>query len=239
MTLFWVSIRLLTQMGLLAVAKNPQSFAVLMGDLVGSERARSVKTVHRTFNKAIDSANERYAETIASPLTITLGDEFQGLLRTLLNAWSVAVDLRLGLLVANVSCRFVIGTTHLETPVNPKQAWNMMGSGLAAARDKLNDKRTSNAYRFSLPGEPILESLLDAVGDSLTEVELGWTATQLEYYSKVRDGARTNAKTARSLGVSPRSLYKVLHAARAEFHRRQSAIIQRALTALDERHGLR
>lgn len=219
-------------------SKNLRSFAVLMGDLVGSERARSVKAVHRTFNDAIDSANKRYSESIASPLTITLGDEFQGLLRTLLNAWSVASDLRLSLLLANVSCRFVIGTTQLETPVNPKQAWNMMGSGLAAARDKLNDKRTSNAYRFSLPGEPILESLLDAVGDSLTEVELGWTATQLEYYSKVRDGARTNAKTARSLGVTPRSLYKVLHAARSEFHRRQSAIIRRALTALDERHGL-
>jgi SatD family (SatD) len=219
--------------------KNPQPFAVLMGDLVGSERARSVQAVHRTFNKAVDSANKRHAESIASPLTITLGDEFQGLLRTLLTAWSVAAELRLGLLAANVSCRFVIGTTHLETPVNPKQAWNMMGSGLAAAREKLNDKRTGNAYRFSLPGEPIFESLLDAVGDSLTEVELGWTTTQLEYYSRVRDASRTNAKTARSLGITPRSLYKVLHAARAEFHRRQSAIIRRALTGLDERYGLR
>lgn len=81
--------------------------------------------------------------------------------------------LRLRLLVADVSCRFVIGTTQLETPVNPKEAWNMMGSGLAEARDKLNDKRATNAYRFSLPGEPLVESLLDAVGDSHTHVELG------------------------------------------------------------------
>jgi hypothetical protein len=220
-------------------AKRPQSFAVLMGDLVGSERARSVKTVHRAFNAAIDSANQRYAKRIASPLTITLGDEFQGLLRTLLGAWVVAGELRLRLLAANVSCRFVIGTTELETPVNRKVAWNMMGGGLAAARQKLNDKRTTNAYRFSLPGEPLLESLLDAVGDSLTEVELGWTPTQLEYYSTVRDAARTKAKTARSLGIAPRSLYKVLHAARAEFHGRQSAIIGHALTVLDERYGLR
>lgn len=239
MTLFWVTISVLTQYWFSMVPKEPRSFAVLMGDLVGSERARSVEAVHRTFNKAIVSANKRYAESIESPLTITLGDEFQGLLRTLLNAWSVASELRLNLLVANVSCRFVIGTTQLETPVNPKEAWNMMGSGLSAAREKLNDKRTSNAYRFSLPGETILEPLLDAAGDSLTEVELGWTTTQLKYYSSVRDASRTNAKTARSLGVTPRSLYKVLHAARAEFHRRQSAIIRRALTGLDERYGLR
>jgi hypothetical protein len=219
--------------------RKHRTLAVLMGDLVGSERARSVPAVHRAFNAAVDSANARHAKRIASPLTITLGDEFQGLLRSLLGAWSVACELRLRLLVANVSCRFVVGTTELETPVNRKEAWNMMGSGLAAAREKLNDKRTSNAYRFSLPGEPLLASLLDAVGDSLTEVELGWTPTQLEYYSKVRDGAHTKEKTARSLGIAPRSLYKVLHAARADFHRRQSAIIGRALTELDERYGLR
>jgi hypothetical protein len=219
-------------------SSKPKSLAVLMGDLVGSERARSVKAIHRAFNKTIDAANKRHAEIIESPLTITLGDEFQGLLRTLQNAWSVASELRLGLLAANVSCRFVIGTTRLETPVNIKEAWNMMGSGLAAAREKLNDKRTGNAYRFSLPGEPILESLLDAVGDSLTEVEIGWTATQLEYIEAAW-GVQDEAKTAQSLGVAPRSLYKVLRAARAEFHRRQSAIIGRALEGLDERFGLR
>jgi len=237
MTLFWVTITSLSQNRFIMPARNSQSFAVLMGDLIGSERARSVTAVHRAFNKAIATANKSYAKSIASPLTITLGDEFQGLLSTLTHAWDVASELRLGLLVANVSCRFVIGTAQLETPLNRKEAWNMMGNGLAEARDKLNDKRTGSVYRFSLPQETIVESLLDAVGDSLTEVERGWTPTQLEYYSGARDGSRTNAAIARSFGVTPRSLYKVLHAARAEFHRRQSAVLRRALTTLDERYG--
>lgn len=219
-------------------ATKSQSFAVLMGDLIGSERARSVTAIHRAFNKAIDTANKSHAESIASPLTITLGDEFQGLLSTLTHAWGVASELRLRLLLANVSCRFVIGAAQLETPLNRKEAWNMMGNGLAEARDKLNDKRTGSVYRFSLPGETIVESLLDAVGDSLTEVERGWTPTQLEYYSGARDESRTNAAIAKGFGVTPRSLYKVLHAARAEFHRRQSAVVQHALTGLDERYGL-
>ncbi len=212
--------------------------AILMGDLVASGKARSIKAVHSAFNQAIDAANERFADAIASPLTITLGDEFQGLLRSLVKAWEVAFELRLALLVTNVSCRFVIGATQLETPLNTKQAWNMMGPGLAAARDKLNDKRSANAYRFSFTGEPIIESLLDAVGDSLTQVELGWTATQLKYYAKVRGSTRTNADVAKRLGVTPRSLYKVLHAARVEFHDRQAEILRDALRGLDERYGL-
>lgn len=213
-------------------------YAVLMGDIVGSERARSLKAVHRAFNKAIDSANERYAPRIASPLTITLGDEFQGLLRSLADAWRVATVLRIRLLVATVACRFVIGTTELETPLNPKQAWNMMGGGLSAARDKLNDKRSVNAYRFSLPREPIMESLMDAVGDALTQTEREWTPTQLEYFSKIHDSRRTNAEVAKGLGVSERSLYKVLHAAHAEFHRRQSDVLVSALRVLDKQYSM-
>lgn len=220
-------------------AKQSRPLAVLMGDLVASERARSLRAVHRAFNEAVDFANERYAASIESPLTITLGDEFQGLTRTLEHAWAIASALRLRLLAADVSCRFVIGTAELETPVNPREAWNMMGRGLAEARDKLNDKRTGNAYRFSLRGETIIEPLLDAVGDSLTEVEIRWTPTQRKYYARTRETSRTNAEIAASLGITPRSLYKVLHAARGDFHRRQSAILERALSELDERYGLK
>jgi hypothetical protein len=211
-----------------------RSYAVLMGDIIGSERAPSLKVVHRAFNKAVHGANESYAEHIASPLTITLGDEFQGLLTSFVHAWDAAVALRFELLVAEIPCRFVIGGVRLETPLNTKEAWNMMGSGLSAARDKLNE-RTTSAYRFSLPDEPVVELLLDAVGDVLTQGEESWTPTQLEYYSRTR-AKRRKADVAKKLGVSERSLYKVLHAARADAHKRQIQVIRSALAQLDERY---
>jgi hypothetical protein len=215
---------------------KPFTHAVLMGDIVGSERAASFKAVHRAFNKAVAKANAINAEHIASPLTITLGDEFQGLLTGFVHAWDAAVELRLELLMAGIPCRFVVGAAKLETPVNTKEAWNMMGTGLSAARDKLNDKRTTSAYRFSFPDASLEELLLDAVGDALTQVEDAWTGTQLEYYSKSRAATRGNAEVARKLGVSARSLYKVLHAGRADFHRRQLQAVRSALTQLDERY---
>lgn len=212
--------------------------AVLMGDIVGSETAPSVKSVHRSFNAAVEAANDKHAASMASPLTITLGDEFQGLLKGLAPAWDVAAELRMRLLLAKIPCRFVIGVAELETPLNTKQAWNMMGAGFSAARDKLNDKRPQNAYRFSLPGDSITESLLDAVGDTITQIELQWTTTQLRYYAKSRAWERTQAQLAKSLGIGSRSLYKVLRAARADFHERQSDVLRSALKGLDERYGL-
>jgi hypothetical protein len=90
-TLFWVAIGIAPQSRFShAVEEAVASCRPDGRPIVGSERARSVKTVHRVFNKAIDFANERYADGIESPLTITLGDEFQGLLRTLSHAWRAA-----------------------------------------------------------------------------------------------------------------------------------------------------
>ena len=96
-------------------AKQARPLAILMGDLVASERARSLRAIHRAFNEAVDFANKHYAASIESPLTITLGDEFQGFTGTLSHAWAIASALRLRLLAADVSCRFVIGTADPDT----------------------------------------------------------------------------------------------------------------------------
>lgn len=206
-----------------------------MGDIIGSERAPSMKAAHRAFNAAVDRANKANVEHIASPLTITLGDEFQGLLNSFAHAWAAAVSLRLELLAVAVPCRFVVGAARIETALNINKAWNMMGSGLSSARDKLNDKRTTSVYRFSFLDEPTIELLLNTVGDSLTEIEEAWTPTQLEYYTKSRTADRRNVEIAKKLGVSERSLYKVLRAGRVEAHRRYVLAIRSALVQLDER----
>lgn len=217
--------------------KRP-TYAVLMGDIVASEQAPSRRETHRVFNKAIARANKRHAEAIASPLTITLGDEFQGLLTGLAKAWDLAAELRLALLSDAVPCRFVLGAATLDTPLNPARAWNMMGEGLARAREKLDDKRSANAFRFSFPDDPVIEPLLDAAGDALTQTELGWTETQRRYFHSSRGAGRSIARIAKDFGVSERSVYKVLNAAHADFHGRQSEAIRQALTHLDKQHGL-
>ena len=58
------------------------TYGVLMGDLVRSERAPAPEALHDAFNRAVAQENRRHADVIVSPLTITLGDEFQGLVAT-------------------------------------------------------------------------------------------------------------------------------------------------------------
>ncbi len=217
--------------------QNSNAYAILMGDIVGSEAAPSVAAVHRVFNRAVDWANERHAGVIQSPLTITLGDEFQGLVNGLEHAWAVAADLRLKLMSDNVACRFVIGVATIKTPVNPERAWNMMGPGLAAARDKLNEKTVSNAHRFSFPKDRAMEALADAVGDSLTQIEAGWTARQQQFMLRNRLQKQTPAKIAKAEKVTLTAVYKVLRAAQSDYYERQSSALREALTLQDIEYG--
>jgi hypothetical protein len=212
------------------------SHAVVMGDLMSSEDAASVETLHGSFNAAVQSANDAHQREIVSPLTITLGDEFQGLCATLEGGLRVVRDLRAHLLTAGLGCRFVVGAVLLETPVNRARAWNMMGPGLAGSRQRLADKRDANAYRFELRGEPELQALMEAVGASLTQIEDSWTDRQREVVLALR--AEAAAPLAERLGMSVQTLYKIRRAGEFDLYERQWAALETMAGRLDRALGL-
>src|SRR4051794_25517593 len=105
-------------------------YAAIMGDLVRSGSASSIEELHAKFNGAVNQQNRIRRGSLVSPLTITLGDEFQGLSKTLVESLSIVRVLRLHLLARGVDCRFAIGLAQIQTPINVARAWNMMGPGL-------------------------------------------------------------------------------------------------------------
>ena len=209
-----------------------------MGDLVRSEAAPSTPRLHALFNEAVRAVNRRRRSALASPLTITLGDEFQGLAKTLEAGLSVIRTVRTRLREEDMQSRFVLGLIALEPPLNPKKAWNMMGPGLSDAREKLADKRHPSVYRFSLPRDPVLETLLDAVGYAVSEVEAGWTERQREIVAASLASTERNVDLAESLGITERTLYKIRNAARLDFYKEQWSAIEVAVSDLDQRYGL-
>lgn len=184
------------------------TYAVLMGDIVGSEQSHSPDRLHALFNRIITDQNATGPASILSPLTITLGDEFQGLVRNLAASVPIMRDIRLEFLLDGIECRFALGATVLQTSVNSERAWNMMGTGFAGTREKLNEKRDDVLYRFFLPSEPSVEIALEALGASLTSIERKWTARQLSDIAELLSG-KSVQEVARLRNVSAHSVYKV------------------------------
>jgi hypothetical protein len=215
--------------------KAPHSpyYAVLMGDIVGSEQHASPDELHSRFNAAIERQNMAYAEALASPLTITLGDEFQGLTTSLVLAAQMAREVRLDLMSDKVDCRFAIGVVKLKTPLNEDRAWNMMGSGLASARERLNEKRVNTLYRFDIPEHPAMETMLEASGAALTTVERSWTETQRHDIQALLKGA-SPAEVARHRDVSVHSIYKVRNSGNFDLYVLLWNAIYEALAYIDK-----
>jgi hypothetical protein len=212
---------------------NNNHVAVIMGDIVKSERSPSVEELHNNFNKAVNAQNKAYAKKLISPLTITLGDEFQGLTQKLTHASSIVRDMRLQLMEDAIDCRFVIGLVELKTKINKNNAWNMMGAGLARAREKLNEKKSNTLYRFAIEHNRITETTLDALGAGITLIERNWTEQQRQDISALISGA-SPAELAHRRNVTVHSIYKVRGSGNFETYLVQWSAICEILAALDK-----
>lgn len=217
---------------------EPASYthAAVMGDLVDSEGALSRAALHATFNAAVDAVNAACAARLASPLTITLGDEFQGLCAGMAEGLGIVRDLRTRLLLRGVECRFTVGAVRLSTPVNADRAWSMMGEGLAETRASLTGRRTASAYRFVAPGQPTVQLLMEAVGAELTDIERGWTRRQREVI--LLGLSQDAAALAARLETSVQNIYQVRRSGRFEAYERQWKALAAGAAHLDRVYGL-
>lgn len=220
--------------------KLPSStFVALMGDLVDSEGARSRTVLHDAFNNAVNQENHK-SPSICSPLTITLGDEFQGLVKSFVTAFEIANRMRLRLLTEGVECRFVMGLVTLSSPLNTDTAWNMLGSGLADTRDRLNNKKLTSAYRFYLPPNnyDIVLRLMESVGLALTVTERGWSERQRELaWPKIILG-RAVKELNQEVHTTSRNIYKILRAANLDHYEEWLLDIYKAAEYLDTEYNL-
>ncbi len=212
-------------------------YVAIMGDIVGSEKAADVEQLHVQFNRAVNESNAEGAQVLTSPLTITLGDEFQGLVNSLSAAFSLARKLRFKLLEDQIACRFAIGLVDLKSPINDQRAWNMMGEGLSQTRSKLNDKRAISFYRFALGGEPLLEPNLEALGVALSTIERRWTDRQRRDIGAFLAGANAS-ELARQRNVSVHSIYKVRSSGDFDAYLLIFQTIMEVLSHLDRQNGL-
>lgn len=111
---------------------------IIMADIVESS-AYDGAALMEVFSAIVDDVNERFGECIRSPLTITLGDEFQGVVTDLDSAIDIifTMDEKCLLAEPGFRLRYVIQCGEIDTEINVANAHGMMGKGLSDAREQL------------------------------------------------------------------------------------------------------
>ncbi len=141
---------------------------VVMADVIGS-RLKNSNTLISEFKFAVNKVNSELRTEILSPYTITLGDEFQGVARSLFASTKTVImleELRLrGQMESEL--RYVVNYGQIDTPINKDIAYEMLGEGLTKAREMLTEKRRGQSrFIFSIPGTRLglqLQKLLEVM----------------------------------------------------------------------------
>ena len=121
-----------------------------MGDIIKSSGANSGKALMLTFQTLIKKINHEQQRSFFSPMTITLGDEFQSVVTNLESGIQtiIAIEEELLALEKPFRMRYVLNYGEIDTPINSKIAYEMVGSGLTNAREMLTQLKHYTGRMF-------------------------------------------------------------------------------------------
>lgn len=148
-------------------------YYILMGDVVRSSDYESEK-LGKTLKKLVHSANKDLRKKTLSPYTVTLGDEFQGVTKSLESGIETLFYFEEERLAKELDFKlhYVLHFGKIDTEINRETSYGMLGEGLTEARKKLTaKKRDRRRFNFSLEQKDQSEQLnrLFEVLDSITE----------------------------------------------------------------------
>jgi hypothetical protein len=160
--------------------------------------ARSQRgALQRRFAQLIVDLNREYRKKIASKFVITLGDEFQGLLKSA----TVIPDLlwRLEEDLPQREFRVGVGLGTLDTPLQ-KYAINIDGPALHTARAAIEHAKKARVLGGVFRGFGELDDILTGIGSLLWFQRSRWTESQRNIASLLRKGM-SQIEVAGKLGI--------------------------------------
>jgi DNA-binding CsgD family transcriptional regulator len=197
---------------------NGKQYLAVIGDIIGSRNVDDRAGLQRQLGAGLADVNRRYANQIASKYLLTIGDEFQGLLRTSEDIDRILASLRVA--VHPVDLRFGIGVGQLVTPIQ-EQAIGMDGPCFQRARaaiERAKERSTQIEVECgeAHPGFEIYSQLYSGMRRS-------WTERQRQIIDLSMSG-KDGVDIARLLEISPPAVSQHLSAAGVTYVRNATAI---------------
>jgi len=174
-----------------------------MADITDS-RKKGGKNLMEAFQKLVNTTNDNLKEVLLSPLTITLGDEFQGIARDLSGAVAIIIHLEEHHIFNEIDfkLRYVIHCGEVDTDVNPASAHAMLGEGFIIAREMLDLLKKNKNSRFKIKTENSgADKVINAAFELYTTLLDSWKISDFKLiadFLKFRDYKEVAALTGKT-----------------------------------------
>jgi hypothetical protein len=200
---------------------------VIIGDIVASKALPRRAAFQRRLGTTLAGIN-RGNPALASPYTITLGDEFQAVYRSAERLWIDIVEILAA--IHPVEARFAIGVGELSTRLNPRQALGMDGPAFHRARAAITALKHGSARLRIAAEDEMTWSLANHALAHLSHYLDGWSRTRLQILAGLLRG-RAVRDLETSLKISKVAIYKNINAAALDEVVAICQDIERALSA--------
>lgn len=160
-------------------------YCAVIGDIISSKSISGRGSIQGGLKSVLEKTNEKYKEYIASSFTITLGDEFQGLLKLAVHAFDIVEYIQRKM--HPIRLRFGIGLDEILTEINPGMSIGADGPAFYNARNMINHIRAKRKSLLSYQPEIFFQSqrcddgLINAAAVLYRQLERGWTDIQRKY----------------------------------------------------------
>lgn len=220
-------------------ALNYSPYIAIIGDIKNSKQLENRKAVQLQLKNVLDDINSVYAGDIASNFMITLGDEFQGLMKA--GSAPIFVVDKIEREMLPVKIRFGIGVGEITTDINPMVPLGADGPAYYNARDSINKLKASEKkkmeskfnIKMDIQGNPEVTELINTIFSLLTTIKGTWTDRQTQIINAYLEYGGTQEEAAQILNINQSNVQKALASANFYTYRRALESVAKVMRELD------
>ena len=192
-------------------------YLALIADVIDSKMVQERFDLQKQLEETLQTMDELFGEFLASNFTLTLGDEFQGLLKVDAPVFQIIDTLRSELTPTQL--RFGIGLGEIVTDIDPLQSIGADGPAYWNARAAINLIHQKNDYGntqiYYSSGKEKQDFFVNALIASGEAIRSGWRGSQEEILLDllkrcVYSENFSQQDLAESLAINPSALSKRL-----------------------------
>lgn len=197
--------------------KNFNPYIAIIGDIKKSRCIEERRDFQKKLNNILNEINEIYSDSISSNFTITLGDEFQGLLHSGGHVMDIIQYIKKE--SYPIKIRFGIGIGTITTDINSMISIGADGPGYYKAREsieqlKILEKKSESTYGdvlIKIDGDNNLQELsLNSIFKLMYCIEKEWTKRQREVVNYVLFERKNQTETAYYFNVTQSNIQQIL-----------------------------
>lgn len=189
-------------------------YCAVIGDIVKSKEIKDRPGAQDRLRKILEHINREFDNLIASNFMITLGDEFQGLLKTPEKLLEIIERIKMKMYPVRI--RFGIGIGDINTGIQRNLPFGADGPAYHNARQMVEEIKNNEKSKLRSDADIMIRSQNDSI-DRLVNVSLAlcsfiekkWTDKQREVILNYLS-VDSQTKTAKMLGVFQSTVQRAL-----------------------------